>query len=140
VVLVRMRTWLCGAVGDLRVCLGTADIGRCVEGDLRGSLGIGPNRARIGLVHRRVVRPSLAGGTWAERNPSLPVIPTCTRTGPQLTVDKTHILCHSLQMGICHWIRLSQANLAEHMDNVIEQEQNGQMVGWKCKERSDKGQ
>jgi hypothetical protein len=49
-VLVRMRTWLCRAVGDLGVCLGTADIGGRVGGDLRGSLSIGPNRARIGSV------------------------------------------------------------------------------------------
>ncbi|KAF8335250.1 hypothetical protein F5887DRAFT_892057 [Amanita rubescens] len=55
------------------------------------------------------------------------------------TVDEIRMLRHSLQVGTCHWVRLSQAEVAEHANNIIQLQQNGETVGRKRKERSDKG-
>ena len=55
------------------------------------------------------------------------------------TVDDIRMLRHSLQTGVCHWVRLSQAEAAEHGNNIIQRQQDGEIVGRKHKERSDKG-
>jgi hypothetical protein len=49
------------------------------------------------------------------------------------------MLRHALLTGTCCWVRLSTAEVAKQMGMVVQSEQNGQAVGWKRKERSDKG-
>lgn len=55
------------------------------------------------------------------------------------TVDGIRSLRHALQSDTCQWVRLSDTEYAEYTDNIMQQEQSGQPVGRKRKERSDKG-
>ncbi|KAF8344691.1 hypothetical protein F5887DRAFT_850888, partial [Amanita rubescens] len=55
------------------------------------------------------------------------------------TVDEIRSLRQALQTGNCHWVRLSEAQYTEHVNNVTQREDSGQAVGHKRKERSDKG-
>lgn len=55
------------------------------------------------------------------------------------SIDEVRTLRHVLKSNECRWVRLSQAEVDEHMATIVEREAAGEQVGRKRKQHSDKG-
>jgi hypothetical protein len=55
------------------------------------------------------------------------------------TVDDIRALRDALKMGACKWVRLSKRELATHIEDIARRRSDGEVIGKKRKERSDKG-
>ncbi|KAF8637028.1 hypothetical protein AX17_003097 [Amanita inopinata Kibby_2008] len=55
------------------------------------------------------------------------------------SVDHVRTLRHMLKTNACQWTQLSEREVEEHMENIIQRELAGEVVSRKRKQRSDKG-
>ncbi len=69
---------------------------------------------------------------WPEQIPFR--TPSDIRTVPQL-----RLLRHVLQTTVCQWTRLDETEMEELTESILSREGNGEIVGKKRKEWSDKG-
>lgn len=55
------------------------------------------------------------------------------------TIDDIRTLRDALKTGACKWVRLSKRELAAHSEAVAQWREDGEVIGKKRKERSNKG-